>query len=156
MSFFIFYDGINDSFSAFQNRMAGIPQNEVNRRVEFNARKSVLLSAKNLLLNSATFTVLAGLQRRIERKWLASLPQGAIKDSSAVTEDALSDMVIDAYGSNVSFVEKLAEAFHFKAIFYWQPSLFGNFPSGKSPTSTVQPLSTRKPDLPWKTMHVGL
>src|SRR5262245_23985577 len=32
----IFYDGINDTFSAFQQHAAGTPQNEFNRAVEFN------------------------------------------------------------------------------------------------------------------------
>ena len=34
----IFYDGINDTTSAVLERAAGIPVNEVNRRVEFNVR----------------------------------------------------------------------------------------------------------------------
>lgn len=35
----IFYDGINDTFSAFQNGISGIPQNEWNRKKEFNLLK---------------------------------------------------------------------------------------------------------------------
>src|SRR3954451_8179244 len=36
----IFYDGYNDTFSAFQNRIAGIPLNEDNRVAEFNILQS--------------------------------------------------------------------------------------------------------------------
>lgn len=32
----MFYDGVNDTFSAFQHGIAGIPQNEFNRFREFN------------------------------------------------------------------------------------------------------------------------
>ncbi len=32
----LFYDGINDAFSAFQNGCPGVPQNEYNRSLEFN------------------------------------------------------------------------------------------------------------------------
>jgi lysophospholipase L1-like esterase len=32
----IFYEGVNDTYSAYQNGIAGIPQNEFNRVKEFN------------------------------------------------------------------------------------------------------------------------
>ena len=36
----VFYDGVNDSYSAFQNKVAGIPENESNRIEEFNLLKN--------------------------------------------------------------------------------------------------------------------
>ena len=36
----IFYDGVNDVFSTFQNNEAGLPQNEQNRATEFNLLQS--------------------------------------------------------------------------------------------------------------------
>ena len=36
----IFYDGVNDTTSAFLEGEAGVTTNEVNRRVEFNLRQS--------------------------------------------------------------------------------------------------------------------
>lgn len=36
----IFYDGVNDTYSAYRNEIAGIPQNEFNRVKEFNLTKS--------------------------------------------------------------------------------------------------------------------
>jgi homoserine trans-succinylase len=36
----IFYDGYNDTFSAFQSRIAGIPLNEHNRVAEFTILQS--------------------------------------------------------------------------------------------------------------------
>ena len=35
----IFYDGVNDTYSAFQQLRAGLPQNEFNREIEFNLSK---------------------------------------------------------------------------------------------------------------------
>lgn len=31
----VFYDGVNDTFSAYQQGVAGLPQNEFNRQTEF-------------------------------------------------------------------------------------------------------------------------
>ena len=36
----VFYDGVNDVFSAYQQGKAGIPQNENNREKEFNSIRS--------------------------------------------------------------------------------------------------------------------
>jgi len=41
----IFYDGINDTFSAFQLAVAGLPQNEFNREMEFNLTQKKELRA---------------------------------------------------------------------------------------------------------------
>jgi len=56
----VFYDGVNDVFSAFQQGVAGIPQNEFNRKKEFNAsrekKKSLMIFLESLkTLNTYRF-----------------------------------------------------------------------------------------------------
>ncbi len=113
----IFYDGINDSFSAFQNNKAGIPQNEFNRYAEFNSGRSVILSARNLLLNSATVRGIKGLMNRIKRK-------NIINNNIYRADENLCSKAAGCYKFNMDCVNQLAARYGFRAILYWQPTIF--------------------------------
>ncbi len=112
-----FFDGVNDTFAAFQSGVAGIPQNESNRVAEFDLLQR-----------------LSWRQAVIERLALYRLSQGAVRSlglsrsarpapTNAGSPDALARAVVDVYFQNVSLVETLAQRFGFRAVFFWQPTV---------------------------------
>ncbi|HOW96864.1 MAG TPA: GDSL-type esterase/lipase family protein [Kiritimatiellia bacterium] len=113
----IFYDGVNDIFSAVQSRQAGLPEHEFNRVREFNVlgRKRKALAA--LFWGSSQQGLprfAATLARRLlhaERKPFA-LPDGLAED------------VVRTYAANVKLAEILARASGFPILFYWQPAIY--------------------------------
>lgn len=120
----IFYDGINDVFSAIQNREAGIPQNEFNRYIEFNSGTSVLRSAGNLVLNSSTFRVAKGFFNRLKRRRM--IREGGIVSLAGASEAErrLCEQAVGTYRLNMAVVQQFAKEFGFKALFYWQPTIY--------------------------------
>lgn len=125
----IFYDGVNDTFSAYQQGVAGMPQNEFNRVREFNLSgptsraKLWFIALQNSLHELSTVRFLEGILRRvglIDQK-------GSSARSPSVREqdyDALAQGVITRYKSNVKMVNSLARQYGFSAFFYWQPTIF--------------------------------
>ncbi len=126
----IFYDGVNDVFSSFQNNTAGLPQNEINRRREFN-----VLSAKTipllwtfgstLLKRSETYraakAIAAGRYKAGDGDWTMGYGWAGIDKA---TSERLAREVVRNYRSNMKIVEALGRSFDFKALFYWQPLVF--------------------------------
>jgi lysophospholipase L1-like esterase len=120
----IFYDGANDTFSAYQQQVAGVAQNEFHRVTEFKLSRPdqftrlasmVLSEAANRL---ATVAAAKALWRR-----LSLLVEG----DSAVTvtrRDHLSRDVITTYLGNMELLQVLSEHYHFKTLAYWQPTIF--------------------------------
>ena len=119
----IFYDGINDSFSAFQSREAGIPQNEFNRYAEFNSGRSILLSARNLIVNSATLRGMKGFMNRLKRKRIIDESMSLSNNTSNFNK-LLYDKVVEVYQANIRYANQIAREFKFKTLFYWQPTVF--------------------------------
>lgn len=63
----IFYDGVNDTFAAFQHNVAGTPQNEFNREIEFNLlqKKEIRrLAAQDLIKQLTLMRFLNGILDR--------------------------------------------------------------------------------------------
>jgi lysophospholipase L1-like esterase len=115
----VFYEGVNDVFSAYQNGEAGIPQNEARRRRAFESvQTAALLKA---LQRTSTYQVLEhyiGARRReASRGQPHPLP-------SAEQNEALARAVVATFAGNVRIVEALARGFGFQALFYWQPMVF--------------------------------
>jgi len=126
----IFYDGVNDTFSAYQQGVAGVPQNEFNRVTEFNlltpANRAKLwfVAFRNTLHDLSTVKFLEGLFRR-----LGVIPQrGAVRASAVVSSqvdhDALAHDVVANYKNSIKMVNALANQYGFKGFFYWQPTIF--------------------------------
>jgi lysophospholipase L1-like esterase len=112
-----FFDGVNDTFAAFQSGVAGIPQNESNRVVEFDLLQRV-----------------SWRQAVVERLALYRLSLGAVRSlglsrstspvqANVASTDALARAVVDVYLQNVTLVETLAQQFGFRAVFFWQPTV---------------------------------
>jgi lysophospholipase L1-like esterase len=114
----IFYDGVNDTFSAFQQRRAGIPQNEFNRVREFNLTQGTRYGAlaSGALSGSATLRVLSRLQSRL----------GLRRPRERVFNlDSLAVATVELYRSNLRLVKALAGQYGFRVLFFWQPTAFG-------------------------------
>jgi lysophospholipase L1-like esterase len=112
----VFYDGVNDAWAAFQSRVAGQPQNEFNRISEFNSRDR-LNWREGLLGNLALFRFARGVM-------------GSVGTDSPETsrrrflEPPLATAVVDAYLGNVRTVNALARQYGFRAVYFWQPTIF--------------------------------
>ena len=122
----IFYDGINDTFSTFQNRgVAGLPQNESNREREFNLLRPSMKgrlyteALRVTLTTTATYQVLTAIARRIMRR------DGFSQNESLTTsESQLASEAARIYSWNMRFVKHVGEIYGFRTLFYWQPSIF--------------------------------
>jgi lysophospholipase L1-like esterase len=125
----IFYDGINDTYTAFQQGVAGIPQNEFNRIREFNfMEKSVKERARLIGRDAATRLA----TRRLFNLLTSDPPEElGIKLDEAAPGFALDDAalgvlagrIVDIYAKNVELVKALGEHYDFKSLFYWQPAV---------------------------------
>jgi len=102
----IFYDGANEVFSSLQNGVAGLPQNEANRRLEFNVLSDGGQSAR-LVLNG-----FSGFKRVLAKP--ASVP-----DVVALAEQTARD-----YEANLRLLNGLSVEFGFKVLALWQPVIF--------------------------------
>lgn len=124
----VFYDGVNDTFSAYQQRTAGMPQNEFNRVNEFNltgaANRARLryIAFQNSLLDLSSVRFLKAVLNRLG--WIN--PPGAARASAGDnrSDDPIALDVVAKYKANVQIVGALARQYGFKALFYWQPTVF--------------------------------
>ena len=122
----VFYDGVNDVSAALQDGRAGVPENEDNRRREFNSTQHpgrlVNALGYSLIRDSALFRLAGSLQSRLR----GADPGLAVK-LATLDVDArarLADDVLTTYAANLRLVEALASAYKFEAEFYWQPVIF--------------------------------
>jgi lysophospholipase L1-like esterase len=104
----IFYDGVNDVFSAFQQGVAGLPQNEYHRVESFNQ----LNWRTQVIEKLALYRAARGLVTAVRGK-----PQP--KDEARLIE-----AVLDVYFNNRQMVDALAKQYGFTTRFYWQPVLY--------------------------------
>ena len=136
----IFYDGGNDTGAAFQYGVAGLPQNEYNREVEFNLlQKDELRSlavrdaVKRLSIIRFINGALSGLVA--SRSDIRFRPLECAKPIS--DKQALARAVIERYLSNVKLAQALSKFYGFKCLFYWGVSHPSN---GKSRQSLAFPM----------------
>lgn len=105
----IFYDGANDMFSAFQQGVAGIPQNEYNRVAEFNQ----LNWRGGVVEKLSLFRLVNAVVQRVQRT-----------SQVGKTDLALANEVVDVYSANMRIVESLAKSYGFSVVFCWQPVIY--------------------------------
>jgi lysophospholipase L1-like esterase len=118
----IFYDGVNEVFSGFQNGVAGIPQNEANRRTEFNLSNTPMRMLGAITRESSVFRLVKGVTRRLH----GQPKTGIAADLPAA--DRLAEEIADVYWGNVALVQSLARGYGFTPLFYWQPLVFDKHP----------------------------
>ncbi len=118
----VFFDGANDVFTAYQQGIAGWPQNEHHRMQEFNLSQPERRWELPFLFlrNSALARLVRGLLR--STGLLPRIPHVPVQ------LDSLASAVVDSYAANLRMVKALAEAYGFEVLFYWQPVTFTKFP----------------------------
>jgi lysophospholipase L1-like esterase len=141
----VFYDGYNDTFAAYQNGVAGIPQNEFNRRAEFRLlNEPDRLKREFVKQLPAEFPGLLRLahaaRRRIGFKELSPEERPTI---NAPTDSLVQD-VIRNYEANIKTVQALGDAYGFTCHFFWQPAVVT-----KEHLSSTEVSWTQRP-APWK------
>jgi lysophospholipase L1-like esterase len=119
----IFYDGVNDTTSAYLEGHVGLTTNEVNRRKEFNLLQSPSRLATawmtSLIGNSSSYRFAQAVRRRFDKA--AGAPSLNIAPRQL---GLIGGAVVQTYEANVSMVERLGREFGFHPLFYWQPVVF--------------------------------
>ena len=119
----IFYDGVNDTTSAFLEGEAGVTTNEVNRRAEFNLRQSpgrlVAALGFKLIQDSGTYRFAQMVRRRLGGQIDQAHPQ-----PKAPGIGALAEQVVRRYEANITLAVSLGNSFGFRCLFFWQPTIF--------------------------------
>jgi hypothetical protein len=120
----VFYDGFNDLFSSFQNGEAGIPQNEDNRRIEFNHARSFISvgvpDPPSFLVYLKKHSVLLSLLTTPSSK----LVQPRSPSPPHPKMQALASETLATYFENMKFLEQLSATYHFALFTFWQPTLY--------------------------------
>ncbi len=128
----IFYDGVNDIYSAYQQQEAGLPQNEFHRAQEFNLSQSRSYASLRMLCirrSIGTLSMVRFSRNILRRVGIEIHPDfaatyGSRSAASPVDREALFQEVLAVYKENMRMVRALGEAYGFKALFYWQPTVF--------------------------------
>lgn len=119
----IFYDGVNDTTSALLEGEPGLTTNEINRRREFNllqspGRMAVGLTGK-LVKDSGFYRFAQMLRRRLGPEG------GSSQDGPArMRVPDVPEGVVQHYEANMVLVKSLGKSFGFRALFFWQPTVF--------------------------------
>ena len=129
----IFYGGVNDTYSAYQQRMAGLPQNEFNRVKDFNLSQPDKLKQRtemvlqDVVSKASTMRLLKGFLQKTGAKretGVAGNPLPFDDLAPKGEEEVLAQDVLTTYRGNIEVVKALSEHYHFKYLFYWQPTIF--------------------------------
>ncbi|HKD67354.1 MAG TPA: hypothetical protein VKB84_10975 [Candidatus Binataceae bacterium] len=133
----VFYDGVNDAFTAYQNGIGGLTQSEFFRAQEFSilssswGRKQLYRTAFRSALMS---TGAADLVKLLAGKDNPNMVRHDIKPNTILSYlapaqdfegiDAVERDTVDMYLFNVQMERMLGEHFKFRPLFYWQPTVF--------------------------------
>ena len=130
------YDGVNDSYAAWQQRSAGIPQNEASRAVEFNMTNPKRRAQRAGLLLREYASNLA--LRRFAESIVHHLPKHGTPPPpiETVPDDILAQNVVATYKGHMDLIRALANTYGFKYVFFWQPDIFEK--KSLSPSEQVQ------------------
>ena len=137
----IFYDGVNEAFTGYQNGVGGLTQSEFFRAQEFSilssswGRKTLYRTAlTSALMNTGLADLVKLLAGRDnpnmlphEVKPLQGLGYVAPPQDFEGT-DAVERDVVDSYLFNVQMARMLGERFKFRSLFYWQPAVYSKNP----------------------------
>lgn len=124
----VFYDGINDGFSAVQAGVAGLPQNEAKRVAEFDMGRALdqtgFATGLRKDLHALRLLAAAGLEQLALVRWLRSLLPSRPRGRFAPV-DSLARGVVRVYAEQARMVEALSQAYGFTPVFVWQPTIHG-------------------------------
>ncbi len=114
----VFYGGLSDILSSYRSDRAGIPQNESQRALEFNAARD---KKKSVLVLIDSFRTLATV-RFFAGKFGGTDP--IPKKDGISGHEILAESTVHHYNETIRLVNALAKEYGFQALFYWQPSVF--------------------------------
>ena len=128
----IFYDGLNDTFSAYQQHVAGAPQNEFNRFKEFNLSRPDRFKERRAMALREFTEGLSTVRFVRSHLWRRTAPSREtpetnpflVAENTPLDIDGLARGVLDKYVGNVEIVEALSDHYGFECLFYWQPTIF--------------------------------
>lgn len=114
----IFYDGVNDAYSAYQNKKAGVPQH------------GAVLACKNKYINYVV-TMYTGHSyfwqcfTYFKNKLIGPRDKSVHTSDNAIeNKEELAEDVIDAYSHNIKMIHGLEKEYGFKSYFFWQPCIY--------------------------------
>lgn len=110
----ILIDGLNDIYSAYQSKIAGIEQNATSRKL-----RAELKTPKNILefyWNNSYFVKY--IRSILPKEKIAPFPHSKNRD------EKLAHSIINIYNKNVDFINAIASNHNIKAICIWPPTIF--------------------------------
>lgn len=115
----VFYDGYNDTYSAFQTGTAGVASNEFHRIEEYNllnqARRRDLL--REALKLSKLYELMQGVRNKL-------VGEPVVPPPAPELQKRLIADVFQVYLSNATTIEAVGEKNGFVPLFYWQPTAY--------------------------------
>lgn len=113
----VFYDGVNEVLPMLKLGRAGVPLDVPRREREFNLTRP----GESRRLLGATFSSLAE-QSKLAKKALGAAP--ARPTTPIADPEAAAAQIVRSYAANVRTVQGMAQRFGFRALFFWQPTVF--------------------------------
>lgn len=131
----VFYDGVNDVYSSYQNGVPGLPQNVAGRMTPQDdggddggpGRHPAIQRMINLVLLTNTGqvarTIRDGIRRSLNRGGSPSLQE---EWSPPQGDDAtrLDRRTVDTILENIQVIRSLEDEYGFQSLFYWQPAIY--------------------------------
>ncbi|MGH9877070.1 MAG: hypothetical protein ACRD5H_05480, partial [Nitrososphaerales archaeon] len=123
----IFYDGVNDTFGAFQLGVPGLPFDEIRREKEFNLLEGgelKTLAVQHEIKQLSIMRFLDGVLKKLNlrRDNIQSIP---LKHEKPISDRRnLAHAVAETYFSNIKLVQALSKSYGFTCVFYWQPVIY--------------------------------
>ena len=113
----IFYDGVNDVYAAFQSGVAGIPQNEWKRKLEYNLSNRYTKLRRLFLLMSLDEFYLGKKIKELSTKL-------ELNPTKRKNIDGLEKEIVEIYLNNLKIVDGISIVYRFKTMYYWQPVIY--------------------------------
>lgn len=141
-SYVIFYDGVNDISSSYQNGKAGLfgsldsirnkiyPQSSSAVTVKRPFYIDAIQDAKKMMAKwSVTYRTLANIKANVFGKQSDKELEEIFTDKYSKEHIiALAEETVLDYKNNIAFVKALSGVYGFEHIFIWQPNLFSTSP----------------------------
>lgn len=125
----VFYDGINDVMATIQNGVPGLPQNEANRRADFDRGRALAEEARRGLSGKLGATGRGAVSLLREFHFVQRVLQlraAPVRSTAAPDIEALAATSVTTYAENARLVEALAVQYGFEPIYVWQPALLSS------------------------------
>ena len=119
----LFFDGVNDIYTAYQSGRPDVHENFDQVATKFERRD---VPKKRLLLEllelSSLHPLAVSLVTRL-RQEVPSTPKLLTYETMGIDAESLSNSIIQTYLSNYKIVDGLAQKYGFKSFFFWPPHI---------------------------------